>query len=665
MASTSLSPAARCAENIALLYLLHHVPAPPSYNEIDMGQVRHGNYTWSFDQERILASTLAFLSNIMEDPEHVPALCLEECVESASLNVLLAVNKSHWEDGKNILLNLQHRFDELFAILSEVSEARDETRAIERRLFTAIVSMCSCRILGRLRLAGKKRSTTKQPFKEVLGRAIDALKLIDQQALERLSIKSFLERAKDVIKLVDSWMKHQKPAELENIVEGIYRLKKVAAFRTLLDSIPNREMDPSSRQNLANIVNKVSRYWESARYLYRTSRKTPLLRRAKVVAIDLPKEAFYRISSIHTPLLASTITRISTNHRKPDFTYLCSILNPSDLELNEQFVDQTKRSLSKAKIHAEIQLVLHYELTLSRLPPRVVCSSKDACFLCNTFIRMHGKMHTPGSHGRLYPGWRLPSMPKFSDLQLRFNTALEEQIKESLQTLLSRKEKTKYPHPNESTLLLLQSSTSTLRTTSALIEAASRQAISTTESMAKTAITPSKNLEPAEERISTSPSEEIETVPSILESEHSIAVEGDEIPETIKMATPRTSPSPGSEPLAISPSNGTSDACMLVQGIPHTVRVATTRNPLFHTTGVLEIHIEYAAEAEPSDEQREKSEIAYSIEWLSIDTARELVQNCAATLVDVETMELQTSRELENRDGILVMAGGNVVRILF
>jgi hypothetical protein len=55
-------------------------------------------------------------------------------------------------------------------------------------------------------------------------------------------------------------------------------------------------------------------------------------------------------------------------------------------------------------------------------------------------------------------------------LDLRLNSALEDQIKGSLKILLSRQKKTIYPDPNESTLLTLPLSTLTLRT-SALAEA--------------------------------------------------------------------------------------------------------------------------------------------------------------------------------------------------
>jgi hypothetical protein len=228
--------------------------------------------------------------------------------------------------------------------------------------------MCSHRILSRLRFVAKKWGTPKQPLRVVLGEAINSLKQVNHQTSHSLPVSLFTERAKDVVRLADLWAKHQKPAELEDLVEGIHQPRQIGDLQALLDSIPNRAMCPSSRRNLFNIVSKVSRYREAARFLCRTARRIPLLRRAKVVLINLPKEAFYRVAGEnHTPQLASTIARINTICQGPDVRYLFRLLNTSGSQPNDQFAAQTRKTLREAKIHAEIQLVLYYELNASRL----------------------------------------------------------------------------------------------------------------------------------------------------------------------------------------------------------------------------------------------------------------------------------------------------------
>ena len=120
--STHPSLAVTCAENIALLYLLHSVPDPPSHNPIDRLPVRQEGYTPSLLRERSLAGTLAFLSNPKDGPDHIPAVCVEEGPESAFLSVLLAVNEARLGDGKEVLQNLKSGFERIFALLSRVSD---------------------------------------------------------------------------------------------------------------------------------------------------------------------------------------------------------------------------------------------------------------------------------------------------------------------------------------------------------------------------------------------------------------------------------------------------------------------------------------------------------------------------------------------------------------
>lgn len=117
-------PAAICAENIAFLYLLHSVPDPPSRNPIDRSPIRQDGYTLSLLRERSLTGTLAFLSNLKDGPEHIPAICVQECPQSRRLNVLLAVNKARPGDGKEVLQTLKVGFEKIFVLLSRVSDGR-------------------------------------------------------------------------------------------------------------------------------------------------------------------------------------------------------------------------------------------------------------------------------------------------------------------------------------------------------------------------------------------------------------------------------------------------------------------------------------------------------------------------------------------------------------
>lgn len=119
---------ARCAESVALLHLLHHVPVQPQSNSLNRVPPYKEGYTLSFEQERRLSGVLAFLSSIRNDPNYIPAVCLRERRKPSCLEVLIAVNKGDKDDGNNTLTELLRGFNKLFAVLSRVCEGKPHVR---------------------------------------------------------------------------------------------------------------------------------------------------------------------------------------------------------------------------------------------------------------------------------------------------------------------------------------------------------------------------------------------------------------------------------------------------------------------------------------------------------------------------------------------------------
>lgn len=60
-------------------------------------------------------------------------------------------------------------------------------------------------------------------------------------------------------------------------------------------------------------------------------------------------------------------------------------------------------------VHAEIQLILHYEMHPCHPGPRAMGCSKSACYLCDLFINRHGRYRISFAHRRLYPKWTIPN----------------------------------------------------------------------------------------------------------------------------------------------------------------------------------------------------------------------------------------------------------------
>ena len=102
-----------------------------------------------------------------------------------------------------------------------------------------------------------------------------------------------------------------------------------------------------------------------------------------------------------------------------------------------KYQERLKTRGHRWKIHAEIQLLFFYELHPERPRPRVISSSKSACYLCNHFFQIHGIFHTPRTHGRLYDKWLLPDWldvppsrrQALADIVGEFNSVIEQKIR--------------------------------------------------------------------------------------------------------------------------------------------------------------------------------------------------------------------------------------------
>ena len=117
-------PAIVCAENIATLSLFHSIPVPPISNKVGLAPPDNEPYSLSFGRERKLAGTLAFLAHIKDDAEHIPAVCIEEDLDSFALNVILAVNKAKAHDGDDVIHRVQQGFEGIFKVLARISSGK-------------------------------------------------------------------------------------------------------------------------------------------------------------------------------------------------------------------------------------------------------------------------------------------------------------------------------------------------------------------------------------------------------------------------------------------------------------------------------------------------------------------------------------------------------------
>jgi hypothetical protein len=520
---------------------------------------------------------------------------------------------------------------------------------IEKDVLAAIVSMCSTRILQRLRLIPTKRKSKRKSFKAVLQEAIEHVRGIDSKRLTEMNLSPvanvFVLMSRDIVRLTDSWFRHQTATRLMDLVEGINRLGHIEHINALLGIIPNRMLDPSSKSTIINIIGKVSRYREAARLLYRTSRKFAIARRMRIVVVDLPLAAFPTPPAPEFSCgLISTLSRIDGAHGKPEsLRRIFTLLKTTEQEATGRFQAQCQRLLKEGKIHAEVQLIAYCELQTQILQPRVICSSKKACLLCNLFILTYGKVYTPASHGRLYPGWRLPLLQPLNKAKENFNEALEAHIRQSLSTLFTRQQQTTYPCPNESTLLTLPGSLDTNLTTlqsqldgSEVVQPPSHGSEEGSHLLPLTMA----------EASTASEQQKIESKTDVLTANNT-AVSGTDSQLTLPAFT--GSERARSETLSIKDC----DTRNLSQGLPSYGTAFFNKVSPFYVAGCLEVQVEV-----PSG----LKSLAYSIEWLT-DDETEVVRQGRHSIPLIDARELMPEISLQDHNSFLITAKGTIARV--
>lgn len=229
----------------------------------------------------------------------------------------------------------------------------------------------------------------------------------------------------------------------------------------LLRSSPT--IDPTLKAFLPEAISKLGQYYGIAVDLIAAARGSlsHLFRRLSVEVVEIPA-----VCAGGSPNGAQRFDEVLKR-------FTDSVLKPKlqgyDIiaAARERFLSRLESRSTPWKVHAEMQLLLFYERRPDILGPRIICSSKSACFLCDLFIKCHGQFQTPKTHGRIYDRWTLPEWAfdptqAGSDLSAvvqRFNDAVETRIMQVVQNAQKS-----FPHPNESTLRLQEpwSSSSTL-----------------------------------------------------------------------------------------------------------------------------------------------------------------------------------------------------------
>ena len=296
-------------------------------------------------------------------------------------------------------------------------ENKETSRAseLQQALLCEAVALNQNRILLRLR---SRHATSRANFKKdkkqrpkLIPQLCEAINKPILEGTARVSSPVFVALKADIQRLgrLFESLEHLSTPEaksrlgLEILVDIVTSCQHVHNHRILEDTLTGiPRLEAVSKATIARTITKLGHYSTVSHSLLQVARNHPIFERVRIsiVKFRAPKVA-------STELDRETKDFVHALVNQPGFRKLTSRYpDPSLSEIE----DHIRREATIAiPVHAEIQLLFYYEWNPCSLPPRIICSSKQACFLCNLFLRIHGKFAVPNTHGRMYEKWALPS----------------------------------------------------------------------------------------------------------------------------------------------------------------------------------------------------------------------------------------------------------------
>ena len=199
----------------------------------------------------------------------------------------------------------------------------------------------------------------------------------------------------------------------------------------------NKEATDSLRDRFL----KLSRYIDSCEGLLRIARRNKAFTKISVEFINLQEWK----SPISEPGNRGIIDRIiSESCAKRSITRAAAYCRITEGTTRYKI---RYRLSEEYKLHAEMQLVKFYEQIPSSHAPRVIWSTKRACYLCHTFFKTHGRYYLPNTHGKLYHAWHYPlqttssegneradcHVSNLTELSLEFSKVVDKELQDCLQ----------------------------------------------------------------------------------------------------------------------------------------------------------------------------------------------------------------------------------------
>ncbi|KAL8729712.1 MAG: hypothetical protein Q9166_004540 [cf. Caloplaca sp. 2 TL-2023] len=425
---------------VALAKRTDSVPVNPKTYSWKQRQISHPEaineqHILSVQDEQRLADDIAYLAASREGVEAVTAVALEERAQPTSLVIRLAANASIPDDvlvQVDTILGLLHDRAMEGVLHYRVCShfTADRLTVISKReclssLFKLVISVNRARIHGRLRsthwivpahmLYQSKRKDI--PLYQCLQNLVPSLQKDSQTRWYADKLNCLCHIYEKINN--NSADNIEEIRLLQNAVKksfDLYRMASEKLATTASSSSTTRSYVRSVVHQNKDIqqVNKIGHYWGLCVFLTKAAQRYPGL-------------------FAHT-----TLQHISPYQSIQSSVYI-------QAPRGRKHVD--------CFVHAEIQLITFYEMSTDQAfpKPRALGVSKDACYLCDLFIKAYGQFSISKSHGRLYDKWTVPDLANFNDAQRRNYRRIIQHIHQAC-TSARRSRSIWRPYPLTSTL---------------------------------------------------------------------------------------------------------------------------------------------------------------------------------------------------------------------
>lgn len=241
----------------------------------------------------------------------------------------------------------------------------------------------------------------------------------------------------------------------EILLQLIRVFQQIRSSDSLKPALMLTDYNEERKQYLSRTVKKLASYGSTAEFLVRLAAKKSIFASIDITLVKATAMEMKPIVEANR-FIAGLFTDVYGSSQAPSAVpKLKTCLKQQQKQQQQLDYPAFCRAVSSTRfvVHAEIQLVAYYESHRAAFPPRVLCSSKKACFLCNLFVNLHGKFFMPSTHGRIYDTWTIPiklQVPHHSEVGgltstfRQFSTAISEKINDE-----TRSPSNRFRHPNE------------------------------------------------------------------------------------------------------------------------------------------------------------------------------------------------------------------------